>query len=112
MEFTYTDVNPKISFHAITGSSHPKTIRIIGRVENQRVVILIDSGSTHNFLDSSIVKKTQLLLNQESIIKVQLANGEQLLSESKCAGVRVEMQQFSFITEAFVIVIWFLAING
>jgi hypothetical protein len=33
-------------------------MRIVGKVENQRVVILIDSGSTHNLLDSSIMKNT------------------------------------------------------
>jgi hypothetical protein len=91
MEFTYSDVNPEISLHAITGSNHPKTMRIIGRVGNQRVVILIDSGSTHNFLDSSIAKSTQLLLSKETSVRVQIGNGEQLLSEGKCSGVRVEV---------------------
>jgi hypothetical protein len=70
MELCYNEANPKISLHAITGSNHPKTTRIIGRIGNQKIVILIDSGSTHKFLDSAIVKKVQLLVNNDSIIRV------------------------------------------
>jgi hypothetical protein len=60
MEFAYTNGHLDISLHAITGSNHPKTMRIIRRIGNQRVVILIDSGNTHNFLDSSIVQYSHL----------------------------------------------------
>jgi len=67
MELCYNQANPKISLH---GSNHPKTTRIIGRIGNQKIVILIDSGSTHKFLDSAIVKKVQLLVNNDSIIRV------------------------------------------
>lgn len=41
MEFSYSEANLKISLHAITGSGHPKTTRIVGKVGNPRVVILI-----------------------------------------------------------------------
>jgi hypothetical protein len=105
MEFTYSDLNPKISLHAIMGSNHPKTTRITVRVGNRRVVILIDSGSTHNFLDSSIAESTQLLLSKETRLRVQIANGEPLLSEGKCSGVRVEVQNFNFTIEVFVIML-------
>jgi hypothetical protein len=105
MEFDYNDGHPEISLHAITGSNHPKTIRIIGKIGNQRVVILIDSGSTHNFLDSSIVQHSQLPLVKENQIRVQIANGDHIVSEGKFVGVQVEVQNFQFITEAFVIVL-------
>lgn len=42
---------PKISLNAITGTPSPKTMKLVGVLNNQRVVILIDSGSMHNFLD-------------------------------------------------------------
>lgn len=49
MEEETQDDNPNISLNAITGSVTSRTMRIKGRVSNQEVVILIDSGSTHNF---------------------------------------------------------------
>lgn len=50
------EADPEISLHALAGSLNPKTIRVVGRVGGQNVVILIDSRSTHNFLNLSIVK--------------------------------------------------------
>ena len=30
MEFSYGEENPEISLHAITGSQHPRTMRLVG----------------------------------------------------------------------------------
>jgi hypothetical protein len=53
--------NLEISIHAISGIPTPNTMRIIGTIQQQRVVILVDLGSTHNFLDPSVVKRTRFL---------------------------------------------------
>ena len=44
-------VMPEISFHAIAGTDHPQTIRVIGKLKNKHVTVLIDGGNTHNFID-------------------------------------------------------------
>ncbi|XP_062173552.1 uncharacterized protein LOC133879017 [Alnus glutinosa] len=105
MEFSYCEATPEITLHAITGSTHPKTMRVIGRIGKHRVVILIDSGSTHNFLDSSLVNKLQLVINKSCIVKVQVANGEVVVSEGKCDCVNVKVQCHNFQFESFVIVL-------
>jgi hypothetical protein len=38
----------QISFHAMSGSTDPATIRIAGRLANHHVTVLIDGVSTHN----------------------------------------------------------------
>jgi hypothetical protein len=53
-------IDPEISLNAISGSLSLRTKCLEGWVKNQRVVILIDSSSTHNFLDPSILKKIQV----------------------------------------------------
>ncbi|KAG7970785.1 hypothetical protein I3843_07G101600, partial [Carya illinoinensis] len=56
------EIEPGISIHALSGSPNSRTMRLLGKVQGCVVVILIDTGSTHNFLDPSVAKKTQLLV--------------------------------------------------
>ncbi|KAG2689172.1 hypothetical protein I3760_09G128300 [Carya illinoinensis] len=67
---------PEISLHAILGSSNPKTMRIRGKIGNQSVTILIDSGSTHNFLDPAILNRVPLTIHEEERVNVKVANGD------------------------------------
>jgi len=46
----------KISLNAITGTPNPRTMRLVGVLKNQQVVILINSSSTHNFVDAHLAK--------------------------------------------------------
>jgi hypothetical protein len=105
IEFSDGEIVPEISLHAVTGSIHPKTMRVSGYLGNLKVVILIDSGSTHNFMDAALIHKLQLLINKASVVKVQVANGEVIVSEGKCDGVKVTVQEQSFTFDSYVIVL-------
>ena len=84
--------NLEISIHAISGTPTPNTMRIVGIIQHQRVVILVDSESTHNFLDPSVVKRTRISRIFKQVIKVIMANGKEMLSESKCIDVCLKLQ--------------------
>lgn len=58
VEFPALLENPKISLHAWLASSNPKTIKVKGKIFGQWVAILIDFGSTDNFVDTAVDKKT------------------------------------------------------
>jgi hypothetical protein len=45
---------PKISINALTGVSTPQPMRVRGRCKGGGVVMLVDMGSTHNFLSTGI----------------------------------------------------------
>lgn len=49
--------NPAISLNALIGTPCPSTMRVWGKIGTTSIVILMHSGSTHNFLDLSLVKK-------------------------------------------------------
>ena len=54
------DNSAKITLYALIGSSSSNTMRVKGKIENQEMVSLIDSGSIHNFLDASVLPSVQL----------------------------------------------------
>ncbi|KAF5470266.1 hypothetical protein F2P56_010790, partial [Juglans regia] len=103
LESPTTETQPEISLHALLGSQNPKTMRLRGRVGDQEVVILVDSGSTHNFLDPLVVKKGNLAIKGEESVNVKVANGELLTSEGRCPELRFRVQGNSFSTEVQVL---------
>ena len=48
---------PIISLHAMLGIDDSQTIRLQGRIKNSSLCLLVDSSSTHNFMDQAIVKR-------------------------------------------------------
>jgi hypothetical protein len=48
------EFDPLISLHALTGFSPPQTLNLIGYIKNMKVIFLVDSGSTHNFIHHCI----------------------------------------------------------
>lgn len=43
-ESDMTEPLPEISFHAIAGTEHPQTFRVVGKLKNKSVTVLIDGG--------------------------------------------------------------------
>jgi hypothetical protein len=52
------EVEPVISLNSLNGFSAPQTLKLIGYIKHRRVIILVDSGSTHNFIHLSIAQET------------------------------------------------------
>lgn len=47
----------EISFHAILGHSVSAAIKLQGSINQRQILILLDSGSTHNFVAESVVEE-------------------------------------------------------
>jgi hypothetical protein len=50
------ETTPTISFHALDDISTPQILEIQGYIKKKKVKILIDSGSTHNFINYKLAK--------------------------------------------------------
>jgi len=57
VEFDDEELVPQISINTMSGHSDFNTIRVSGHRGKKTLHILIDSGSTHNFLDEHLAKK-------------------------------------------------------
>ena len=86
----------EITLYALLGSPSPGTLRIKGKINGYRVVILLDTSSTHNFLDAAILSKLQLCLDPTVSFEVKVANGATIKTMGVCVGVKVVMQGHMF----------------
>ena len=89
------DALPEISFHAIVGTKHPQTIRVLGKLKNKNVTVLIDGGSTHNFIDQAIVSKFGLPVIQDKKFQVMVANWEKTECVGQCWALTLTIQGLS-----------------
>jgi hypothetical protein len=46
-----------ISLHALARATTPRTMRVMGKIREQLVVVLIDTGSTHSFVDQNLARR-------------------------------------------------------
>ncbi|GKE18073.1 retrotransposon gag domain, retroviral aspartyl protease, partial [Tanacetum coccineum] len=66
----------EISFHAILGKTSGTTMKVDGTLESRKVLILVDNGSTHNFISTSLVKQLGLKVNMVPSFGVQIGKGQ------------------------------------
>jgi hypothetical protein len=69
------EVKPVISLNALTGFSAPQTLKLIGYIKHHEVIILVDSGSTHNFIHCRITQETHCYIHAVNNFQIMIANG-------------------------------------
>jgi hypothetical protein len=94
---------PEISLDGISGSLGVKSMRLMGLLQPQQASILVDSGSTHNFLDHAILHKVQLPLTFTPLLCVKIADGTTVQSLGKVSSITVKIQGLSISTSFYLI---------
>ena len=94
---------PGISLHAISGGNAPETMRVVGVIQAVPTTILLDSGSSHNFLSESLAQRLNLQPVRKGRIRVMVASGERLVSRGKCPKVSVKFGKFSTQADFFIL---------
>jgi hypothetical protein len=87
-----TDDLLAVTVHALAGYSNPQTMRVSGYIKRQPVTVLIDTGSTNNFLDEDVAKRLSLPVETCDKFEVKLADGRTLTCESKCSRIKLLVQ--------------------
>ena len=66
------------------------------------LTILIDFGSTHNFIDPQIAKQADSFVHSCSIFKFMVANGSTLPYKGKCCNVCISIGYYNLRSNMFV----------
>eukprot|EP00253_Pinus_taeda_P003142 PITA_03142 len=94
---------PVISLHALAGISSPQTLKIRRFIKHRPVVVLIDSGSTHNFIHQKVAETVHCFVRAVSNFQVQITDGGTMKCEGRCENFKLQMGDYQLKTHMFAI---------
>ena len=93
----------EITLYALVGSPSPNTMRVRSKIKELGLVSLIDSGSTHNFLDLSVVLTLKMQIDTSQMMEVKVANGVVIQTKGICPDVSLWIQGHQFFVDLNVL---------
>ncbi|GJY46869.1 reverse transcriptase [Tanacetum coccineum] len=94
---------PHISLNSLSGIPTHNTMRVKGHVLKQLLHILMDSGSTHNFLDLYKAKKMGCHIRKTCPLSVSVAGGNKLISQYMVKDFQWKIQGVLFTTDVMLL---------
>lgn len=93
----------QLSLHALSGDQAGDTFRVKGLIGSHSVGVLVDGGSTHNFIRSSIADGLGLSRAPITSFRVLVGSGQELLCSHVCREVIVLIQGHKFCLDLFIL---------
>jgi hypothetical protein len=97
------EVEPVISLNALTGFFAPQTLKLIGYISHQKVIILVDSGSTHNFVHYHIAQETHCYIHAVNNFQIMIGNGGSMKCGGHCENVCLQIGNYHLKSHMFAI---------
>ncbi|KHN07600.1 Retrovirus-related Pol polyprotein from transposon opus, partial [Glycine soja] len=88
---------PHVSLHALSGLPSSETFRLVGIINHSPLTILIDSGSTHNFLQPRLAQFLRLKTQPTNPLNVLVGNGSVLKCDQVCHDISLLLQDHHFL---------------
>eukprot|EP00253_Pinus_taeda_P006137 PITA_06137 len=98
-----TPDEPVILIHALAGISSAQTLKIRGFIKHRPVVVLIDSGSMHNFIHQRVAEVVHSFVRAVPNFQVQIVDGGTMKCEGRCENVKLQMGDYQLKTHMFSI---------
>ncbi|KAJ0745438.1 putative nucleotidyltransferase, Ribonuclease H [Helianthus annuus] len=95
--------DPHISLNAIMGIPSFSTMQVVGRIGTKYLYILLDSGSTHNFMSKALAQKLKCPIKQIQNVQITVADGNKVECVNMCKDFQWVMQGNWFTADVLVI---------
>jgi len=96
-------LDPQISVNALTGIASYKTMRVMSSYKKKPLHILIDSRSTHNFLDEEVAKKLGCPITHIPTLSVAVADGARVTITSIVKQFSWSLHNTEFFSDMLLI---------
>ncbi|GJS17783.1 retrotransposable element Tf2 [Tanacetum coccineum] len=94
---------PQISLNALNGSNTFQTMRVAGKVAKHKLHILVDCGSTYNFLDDNVAKRIGYPLKDTCPLAVTVGGGKELINTKACKDFVWQLQGETFKADMMIL---------
>ncbi|KAF7802182.1 Retrovirus-related Pol polyprotein from transposon 17.6 [Senna tora] len=81
-----------LSMNSILGITGGRTIKLVGKVKGEEVLVMIDSRASHNFISTSLVDKMALPKVKTSSYMVRVGDGHLVKSEGSVNWQQLTMK--------------------
>ena len=98
-------ITPTVSCHALDGIN-TQTLNIEGDIKNKKVIVLIDSASTHNFIHCKVAKDLNIFVYPTLEFQVMIADGGTINCSGKCHNINLTMGKYVLNTFMISIPMW------
>ncbi|KAI0497361.1 hypothetical protein KFK09_020584 [Dendrobium nobile] len=82
----------EVSLNSVVGFTPSHTMKVRGEIADREVVVLIDSGATHNFISTQIVESLGMELVDTGGYGVMMGTGKVEMGRGVCRGVVLKIQ--------------------
>ncbi|CAH1413852.1 unnamed protein product [Lactuca virosa] len=89
----------EVSLNTISGLTPPRTMKVKGDVGGLEVIVLIDSGATHNFLSTRIIRLLGVAVVGKGTVGVKLGNRLMVRSQGTCKGVVLNLPEVQVVED-------------
>nr|GLL27473.1 uncharacterized protein LOC112097934 [Ipomoea trifida] len=91
------------SLNSMAGPGTPHSLRLIGIIHNENLQVLIDGGSTHNFIQPQIAERLNIPIQAIPPFRVYIGNGDSLQCSQSCLDVPLSLQGHVFSVTLFIL---------
>jgi hypothetical protein len=97
------EVELVISLDSLTVFSTPQSLKLISYIRHHKVIILVDSGSTHNFIHLRIAQETHCYIHVVNNFQIMFANGGSMKFGGRCENVHLQIGDYHLKSNMFSI---------
>ncbi|RWV98138.1 hypothetical protein GW17_00039036 [Ensete ventricosum] len=89
--------------HALAGYSNPQMMKVGGLLKQQPITVLIDIGSTNNFLNSKTAARLVLQIKGCNKFDVKVVDGRIFNCGQRCPRVKLLLQDQEVVADFFLL---------
>lgn len=91
----------EVSLNSVIGFTSPHTMKLRSNIGGFDIVVLIDSGATHNFISQELVERLGLFVSKTGYVGVMMGNGNFERSHGMCKKVILSFPELQVIEDLF-----------